>query len=491
MREFYIECNMGASGNRLMSALYELLSQEDQQQFLDTINQLGSFNTSISAIPSSKCNVQGTKLTISTSNEFSFSQYDLSSIKEFILSLPFSKKVKEDAATIYEMIAEAKMTACNCFSLEETVYPERITSIIGVCILIEKLKPERIIVSPIHVGSGFITRDYGSVPVPTPEVAYLLQGVPSYGGPISDELCTTEGAAILTYFADEFGYLPVMTTEKIGCGIGENDYDMANCVRVFSGTVVENTDPALPDSAQLPASFDKGKDNKSVLVTEYPWIKKNSENKGILKFISFNLKQNNHSLSVDNFKKSDNIEEIRMDQYFPYRFLNLNEKKQELPYLFLRRYGLGNMCITVDANSHKVSNDAYAHFSSNDRAIRWSTIQPKKKSIVNIAAHEAEHAYQHKQIGRLTKGSDNYENDCWHKFGPIKDELERREAIKYLKASKIYPLKSDPNYIRKHDSNYLEIKSTLAGIKAEKEYSIGQKQLKDLFPYFPNDINMF
>ena len=115
MREFYIECNMGASGNRLMSALYELLSQEEQQQFLDTMNQLGSFNTSISAIPSSKCNVQGTKLTISTSNEFSFSQYDLSSIKEFILSLPFSKKVKEDAATIYEMIAEAKMTACNCF----------------------------------------------------------------------------------------------------------------------------------------------------------------------------------------------------------------------------------------------------------------------------------------------------------------------------------------------------------------------------------------
>ncbi len=238
-------------------------------------------------------------------------------------------------------------------------------------------------------------------------------------------------------------------------------------------------------------SINKGKDNKSVLVTEYPWIKKNSENKGILKFISFNLKQNNHSLSVDNFKKSDNIEEIRMDKYFPYRFLNLNEKKQELPYLFLRRYGLGNMCITVDANSHKVSNDAYAHFSSNDRAIRWSTIQPKKKSIVNIAAHEAEHAYQHKQIGRLTKGSDNYENDCWHKFGPIKDELERREAIKYLKASKIYPLKSDPDYVQKHDSNYLEIKSKQAGFKAQKEYLIGQSQLKRIFPYFPNDINMF
>ncbi len=238
-------------------------------------------------------------------------------------------------------------------------------------------------------------------------------------------------------------------------------------------------------------SIYNGIDNKSVSVTEYPWVKKNSAKKDDLKFISFDLKRNNHSLSVENFKKSKNVDDIKMDQYFPYRFLNPNEKKQELPYLFLQRYGLGNMCITVDANSHKVSSDAYAHFSSNDRAIRWSTTQPKKKSIVNIAAHEAEHAYQHKQMGRLTKGSDNYESDCWHKFGPITNDEERKEASKYLKASKIYPLKSDPDYAKKHDSNYLEIKSAQAGFKAQKEYSIGQAQLKTIFPYFPVDINMF
>ena len=39
MKTLYIECKMGAAGDMLMSALYELL--DDRQQFLDTMNSLG------------------------------------------------------------------------------------------------------------------------------------------------------------------------------------------------------------------------------------------------------------------------------------------------------------------------------------------------------------------------------------------------------------------------------------------------------------------
>ena len=259
MKELYIECNMGASGNTLMSALYELLPTEKQLQFLDTINGLGVLNITLEAIPTSTCGVKGTKLAISASKEFAFPQQNLAGIRELLFSLPFSKKVKEDACTIYEMIAEAK--AHENLSLEESGYPEVIASIIGTCILIEQLGPERIIVSPIHVGSGCVTRDSGIVPVPVPEVTYLLQEVPYYGSAIQDELCTIEGAAILTYFADTFGYLPVMTTEKVGCGIGQKMFGTANCVRIFLGTVAESSDPALPDSAHLPASFEDPNDS--------------------------------------------------------------------------------------------------------------------------------------------------------------------------------------------------------------------------------------
>ena len=39
MKTLYLECNMGAAGDMLMAALYELL--EDKQGFLDTMNGLG------------------------------------------------------------------------------------------------------------------------------------------------------------------------------------------------------------------------------------------------------------------------------------------------------------------------------------------------------------------------------------------------------------------------------------------------------------------
>ena len=39
MKSLYIECNMGAAGDMLMSALYELL--EDKEGFLNTMNSLG------------------------------------------------------------------------------------------------------------------------------------------------------------------------------------------------------------------------------------------------------------------------------------------------------------------------------------------------------------------------------------------------------------------------------------------------------------------
>ena len=38
MRTLYIECNMGAAGDMLMSALYELLEEEKKKLFLEYKN---------------------------------------------------------------------------------------------------------------------------------------------------------------------------------------------------------------------------------------------------------------------------------------------------------------------------------------------------------------------------------------------------------------------------------------------------------------------
>ena len=44
--------------------------------------------------------------------------------------------------------------------------------------------------------------------------------------------CDTR-SRVLKHFADSFGPMPVMVTERTGIGIGTKTFDQANCIRVF------------------------------------------------------------------------------------------------------------------------------------------------------------------------------------------------------------------------------------------------------------------
>ena len=112
---------------------------------------------------------------------------------------------------------------------------DAVTDVVGVCLAMEQLSPDRVIVSPVHVGSGTVRCAHGVLPVPAPATALLLQGVPIYGGSIQSELCTPTGAALLREFADEFAEMPIMTVDKIGYGLGTKDFERPNCVRAFWG----------------------------------------------------------------------------------------------------------------------------------------------------------------------------------------------------------------------------------------------------------------
>ena len=116
---------------------------------------------------------------------------------------------------------------------------DAVADITGVCLLLEMLAPERIIVSPVHVGSGHVRAAHGVLPVPAPATAYILKGMPFYSGKIKGELLTPTGAALLKHFADSFSDMPMMNVGKIGYGMGKKDFEAANCVRVFLGDAEE------------------------------------------------------------------------------------------------------------------------------------------------------------------------------------------------------------------------------------------------------------
>jgi hypothetical protein len=79
---------------------------------------------------------------------------------------------------------------------------------------------------------------HGKLPVPAPATVELLQGVPSYGGPVEKELVTPTGAAIVSTLCREFGAMPPMRISAVGWGAGTLDLPHPNLLRLFVGEPV-------------------------------------------------------------------------------------------------------------------------------------------------------------------------------------------------------------------------------------------------------------
>ena len=150
---------------------------------------------------------------------------------------------------VYGLIAEAESHAHGVpvteIHFHEVGTMDAIADITAVCLLMNKIAPDQVIVSPVHVGSGHVHCAHGILPVPAPATAYILNGVPMYGGAVKGELCTPTGAALLKHFATRFGDMPVMRTEAIGYGMGKKDFEQANCIRAMLGETEDAGDSVL------------------------------------------------------------------------------------------------------------------------------------------------------------------------------------------------------------------------------------------------------
>ncbi|HIZ16937.1 MAG TPA: nickel pincer cofactor biosynthesis protein LarC [Firmicutes bacterium] len=160
-------------------------------------------------------------------------------IESIVNRLTVPNSVKTNVMNVYSIIAQAESEVhgrpVSEVHFHEVGAMDAVADITAVCMLIDELKPERIISSYIHVGSGSVRCAHGVLPVPAPATARMLIGIPTYGGEIEGELCTPTGAALLKYFVNDFGAQPIMRVNKIGYGLGKKDFERANCVRALMG----------------------------------------------------------------------------------------------------------------------------------------------------------------------------------------------------------------------------------------------------------------
>ena len=274
MKVIYLDCSMGAAGDMLMAALYELL--DDKQAFLDTMRGLGLPGIEISAEPAVKCGITGThmKVLVHGSEELDalhdhlhehahehshdhehHHHTGLHEIEHLMEHLSLPRAVRDDALAVYHRIAEAESkvhgSPIDQIHFHEVGTLDALADVVGVCLLMHLLAPEKVYASSVHVGSGQVKCAHGILPVPAPATALLLSGVPIYGGAIQGELCTPTGAALLTHFVTKFGELPAMRLLKSGYGMGTKDFPAANCVRAMLGEQDAPTEEILELSCNL------------------------------------------------------------------------------------------------------------------------------------------------------------------------------------------------------------------------------------------------
>lgn len=251
MRTVFLDCSMGAAGDMLTAALLELTPDPDG--YVEKLNSLGIPGVEYIKEKSEKCGILGTHISVKINGVEEGEEHPrehgehhshhhghstMHAIAHIIEDLNAPAKVKADALAVYESIAKAEGEvhgkAVDEIHFHEVGSLDAVADVTAVCMLLNDLNAE-VYASPVNTGSGFVECAHGVLPVPAPATANLLRGVPAYSDGTKGELCTPTGAALLKYFVKEFREMPVMATEKIGCGMGKKDFEKANCLRAFLG----------------------------------------------------------------------------------------------------------------------------------------------------------------------------------------------------------------------------------------------------------------
>lgn len=274
MRTLYLDLGMGAAGDMLTAALLELLPEPER--FLEDLNALGIPGVVFTAESVQKCGIRGTHVTVTVGGEeeteggphahahhhgaddghghhHHHGMHDIGHIVCDHMQLP--DRVREDVMAVYDLIAGAESAVHGVpvtdIHFHEVGTMDAVADITAVCMLMAELAPDRVIASPVHVGSGQVRCAHGLLPVPAPATAMILKDVPIYGGSVRGELCTPTGAALLKHFVSEFGEMPVMRVSAVGYGMGKKDFEAANCVRAMLGETESGSDAVCELSCNL------------------------------------------------------------------------------------------------------------------------------------------------------------------------------------------------------------------------------------------------
>ena len=293
MKRLFLDCQMGIAGDMLTATLLGLV--DNPEMWIAKLNQMGIPDVTYTLIPKEDKGLQGYRVAVTINGIEESENHDehhnhhdsyhehikhsethgdgehsehhvhseqhvhgrgLQDVRDIINSLSISDTCKQNAINVYNLVAQAEAkvhkSTVTQIHFHELGMLDAIADIVAVCVLIEELKFNEIIISPIHVGTGTVHCAHGELPVPAPATMELLAGIPIYADyQIKGELCTPTGAALAQYFGTSYSNMPVMTPAKVSYGFGTKQFERPNCIRAFVELLHDSKDTIIELSCNL------------------------------------------------------------------------------------------------------------------------------------------------------------------------------------------------------------------------------------------------
>lgn len=230
----FLDCSTGASGDKLLGALVSAGFELDALRAA-----LRSMGLDAIVVDSAFARSHGVTATAITVTEHGAPRRTWRELAPLVSRADVPEPVRSGTVRALQALAEAE-AGVHGVPLEDVHFHEigaadTIADVLGVALGLHALGIERLVCSPVAVGSGTVASEHGTLPVPAPATALLLAGMPVLAGQAPGELTTPTGAALLYAFVSEFGAIPAMTIRAVGTGCGTRDLGSPNICRLLLG----------------------------------------------------------------------------------------------------------------------------------------------------------------------------------------------------------------------------------------------------------------
>jgi len=239
MKILYVDTPMGVSGDMFLAALIDL--GVDLRLIKDALKKLplGDDEYTIRAGRAKRHSISARTFKVRYAQAERHRTFR--DISGMIKKSGLKKTVADLSVAIFRTIAEAEAkvhgTVPEKVHFHEVGAVDSIVDIVGAATAVDSLGMDRLVSSPIPLGTGLTRTMHGVLPVPAPATLEILKGVPVAASTAPFELTTPTGAAIVKTLASAFGGMPAMTVEAAGYGAGKKDFkDAANVLRLVLGS---------------------------------------------------------------------------------------------------------------------------------------------------------------------------------------------------------------------------------------------------------------